>query len=162
MMTLIFQTLISFFASIFFAIVFNAPKKLLMASGFVGAIGWMVFTIADGAKLNPAVGVFLASIALSLCAHLFARFYKRPVIIFNVAGIIPLVPGGVAYDATKNLVISDFGEALAKGMEATLSSGAIAFGLLIAEILFQTFLKGYKHLRYVRYHRKKGENPVKL
>ncbi|WP_414044759.1 threonine/serine exporter family protein [Macrococcus equi] len=161
-MTLLFQTIISFFASVFFAIVFNAPKKLLFACGLVGSIGWMVYTIAESTKLTLAVGVFLGSFALSLCAHFFARYYKRPVIIFNVAGIIPLVPGGVAYDATKNLIISDFSEALAKGMEATLASGAIAFGLLIAEIVFQTFLKGYKHFRYTRHRRKKGEEPVKL
>ena len=35
-----------------------------------------------------------------------SRYYKRPMIIFIVAGIIPLVPGGLAYDATKNLVIN--------------------------------------------------------
>ncbi len=161
-MTLLFQTIVSFFASVFFAIVFNAPRKLLIACGFVGAIGWMVFTIAESTELTLAVGVFLGSLSLSLCAHLFARYYKRPVIIFNVAGIIPLVPGGVAYDATKNLIISDFSEALAKGMEATLASGAIAFGLLIAEILFQTFLKGYTRFKYNKYRRKKGEKPIKL
>ncbi|MCU7556297.1 threonine/serine exporter family protein [Macrococcus capreoli] len=161
-MTLLFQTIISFFASIFFAIVFNAPRKLLMACGFVGGIGWMVFTIAETSKLTMAVGAFLGSLSLSLCAHLFARYYKRPVIIFNVAGIIPLVPGGVAYDATKNLIISDYSEALSKGMEATLISGAIAFGLLIAEIVFQSTLKGYKHFNYYRLRRKKGEHPIQL
>lgn len=161
-MSLLFQTIISFFASVFFAIVFNAPKKLLMACGFVGAIGWMVFTIAEATHLTLAVGVFLGSLSLSLCAHFFARYYKRPVIIFNVAGIIPLVPGGVAYDATKNLIISDFSEALVKGMEATLASGAIAFGLLIAEILFQTFLKGYTRFKHNRSRRKNNDIPIKL
>lgn len=161
-MTLIFQTIISFFASLFFAIIFNAPKKLLISCGFVGAIGWAVYTIAEAANLTLAIGVFLGSLSLSLCAHFFARYHKRPVIIFNVAGIIPLVPGGVAYDATKNLIISDFSEALVKGMEATLASGAIAFGLLIAEILFQTFLKTYNHFKHNRYRKKKGSEPIKL
>jgi uncharacterized membrane protein YjjB (DUF3815 family) len=32
-----------------------------------------------------------------------SRRYKRPVIIFIVPGIIPLVPGGTAYEATRYL-----------------------------------------------------------
>lgn len=37
-----------------------------------------------------------------------ARKQKEPAIIFMVTGIIPLVPGGLAYDATKNLVLLNF------------------------------------------------------
>ena len=34
-------------------------------------------------------------------SHTMSRSYKRPVIIFIVPGIIPLVPGGAAYQATR-------------------------------------------------------------
>lgn len=145
---IIFQAFISFFATLFFSIIFNAPRKLLIACGFVGAIGWIFYYIANSNGLSDAVSIFLGSFALSLCAHILARIYKRPVIIFNVSGIIPLVPGGVAYDATKNLIISDFSEAIIKGSQATLSSGAIAFGLLIAEMLFLTTMKMYMHFKH--------------
>ena len=48
------------------------------------------------------------SLALGLLSHYMARHMREPVIIFMVTGIIPLVPGGLAYDATKNLVLLHF------------------------------------------------------
>ena len=53
-----------------------------------------------------------------------------------VTGIIPLVPGGLAFDATKNLVLLQFGKAINTMLEVTLIAGAIALGLLFA-IKFQ-------------------------
>lgn len=44
---------------------------------------------------------FLGSLILGLLSHTMSRRYKRPVIIFIVPGIIPLVPGGAAYEATR-------------------------------------------------------------
>lgn len=44
---------------------------------------------------------FLGSLILGLMSHTMSRRYKRPVIIFIVPGIIPLVPGGAAYQATR-------------------------------------------------------------
>lgn len=44
---------------------------------------------------------FLGSLILGLMSHTMSRRYKRPVIIFIVPGIIPLVPGGAAYEATR-------------------------------------------------------------
>lgn len=43
-----------------------------------------------------------------------------------VTGIIPLVPGGLAFDATKNLVLLQFGKAINTMLEVTLIAGAIA------------------------------------
>ena len=34
--------LFSFTASFFFAVVFDAPKKLFLPAGIVGALGWMM------------------------------------------------------------------------------------------------------------------------
>ena len=48
-----------------------------------------------------------------------------------VTGIIPLVPGGLAFDATKNLVLLQFGKAINTMLEVTLIAGAIALGLLL-------------------------------
>ncbi len=62
-----------------------------------------------------------------------SRRYKRPVIIFIVPGIIPLVPGGAAYQATRSLVSNDYTSAVNTFLEVTLISGAIAFGILVSK-----------------------------
>ena len=39
------QFMISFFASMLFSILFNAPRRLLLACGFVGAMGWIIYKL---------------------------------------------------------------------------------------------------------------------
>ncbi len=36
---------ISFISTVLFSIIFNAPKRLLVACGFVGAIAWTIYQL---------------------------------------------------------------------------------------------------------------------
>ena len=60
-----------------------------------------------------------------------------------VTGIIPLVPGGLAYDATKNLVLLNFSTAINTMLEVTLIAGAIALGLLFADQISKLIVSGF-------------------
>ncbi|HCN60265.1 MULTISPECIES: threonine/serine exporter family protein [Mammaliicoccus] len=144
MLDYIYQILLSFTATLFFSVIFNAPKRLLIACGIVGAMGWMIYTISLDFGIDKVQASFYGSFALALMSHIMSRYYKRPMIIFIVAGIIPLVPGGLAYDATKNLVINNYDVAINTTLQATLISGAIAFGILCSEIIFQIYVRS-KH-----------------
>ena len=73
-----------------------------------------------------------------------ARVKKEPVIIFMIPGIIPLVPGGLAFDATKNLVLLEFSKAINTMLEVTLIAGAIALGLLFADQIAKLIVSGAK------------------
>lgn len=64
-----------------------------------------------------------------------------PVIIFSVGGIIPLVPGGLAYDAMRRFVENDNNLGIQYGVQALLLSGAIAAGLVLSEVLGQMVLR---------------------
>lgn len=94
--------------------------------------------------------VSLVVLALGLLSHYMARKQKEPAIIFMVTGIIPLVPGGLAYDATKNLVLLNFSTAINTMLEVTLIAGAIALGLLFADqiskLIVSGFVKSFKRL----------------
>jgi uncharacterized membrane protein YjjB (DUF3815 family) len=63
--------------------------------------------------------------------------YRTPVIIFSVAGIIPLVPGGLAYDAMRNFVQNDYNAAINLAAKAFMISGSIAIGLIFSEVINQ-------------------------
>ena len=66
-----------------------------------------------------------------------------------IPGIIPLVPGGLAFDATKNLVLLEFSKAINTMLEVTLIVGAIALGLLFADHFFKLMLSDkYKLSRH--------------
>lgn len=94
--------------------------------------------------------ILYGSLALGLLSHYMARKQKEPAIIFMVTGIIPLVPGGLAYDATKNLVLLNFSTAINTMLEVTLIAGAIALGLLFADqiskLIVSGFVKSFKRL----------------
>lgn len=61
-----------------------------------------------------------------------------------VPGIIPLVPGGLAFDATKNLILIQFSKAINTMLEVTLIAGAIALGLLFADQISKLIITGTK------------------
>ncbi|MGW7975276.1 threonine/serine exporter family protein [Staphylococcus xylosus] len=135
------QFIISFLATMLFSILFNAPRRLLLACGFVGAMGWIIYKLTFDADLGKVLASFLGSFILALMSHVMSRRYKRPVIIFIVPGIIPLVPGGLAYEATRFLVSNEYTHAVNTFLEVTLISGAIAFGILCAEIIYYIYTR---------------------
>lgn len=97
---------------------------------------------------------FLGSLILGLMSHTMSCRYKRPVIIFIVPGIIPLVPGGAAI---KRLFfrLNDYTSAVNTFLEVTLISGAIAFGILVSEILYYLYtrikqLYGKSKVRHIK------------
>lgn len=43
MLFYLFHFVISFISTVLFSIIFNAPKRLLLACGFVGALAWTIY-----------------------------------------------------------------------------------------------------------------------
>ena len=83
---------------------------------------------------------FLGSLILGLLSHVMSRRYKRPVIIFIVPELFHLFRG-TAYEATRYLVSNDYTQAVNTFLEVTLISGSIAFGILVAEILYYIYTR---------------------
>ena len=141
----ILNFIFSYTASPFFGVIFDVPKRLYNTVGIVGACGWMVYTIFfDGLNTHTIYSSFFGSLALGCLSHIMARSKKEPIIIFMIPGIIPLVPGGLAFDATKNLVLLEFSKAINTMLEVTLIAGAIALGLLFADQISKLIISGTK------------------
>ena len=144
----ILNLIFSYTASLFFCVIFDAPRKLYLSCGFVGACGWMVYILFfQGLNVHTIYSSFFGSLALGLISHYMARTKREPAIIFMVPGIIPLVPGGLAFDATKNLVLLDFSKDINTMLEVTLIAGAIALGLLFADQISKIILSGFARTR---------------
>ena len=139
MLFYLFHFTISFISTVLFSIIFNAPKRLL-ACGFVGAVAWTIYQFTVDMDLGKVGASFLGSLILGLLSHIMSRRYK-PCYHFIVPGIIPLVPGGTAYEATRYLVSNDYTQAVNTFLEVTLISGSIAFGILVAEILYYIYTR---------------------
>ncbi|OKP72602.1 hypothetical protein A3844_18695 [Paenibacillus helianthi] len=141
---MILQLITSFIAAATFCILFNAPVRALIQCGFAGMVGWMLYLQLDE-RWDTVVATFAATVVVGVISQVFARIYKMPVIIFSVGGIIPLVPGGLAYDAMRKFVENDNNLAIQFAVQALLLSGAIATGLVLSEVLGQMFRR--KHVR---------------
>jgi uncharacterized membrane protein YjjB (DUF3815 family) len=135
------QLITSFIASAGFGLLFNAPKNTLIQGGLSGMIGWICYFILVEKGIDSVVASVIAAIIIGIIGQFFAKKYKTPVIIFNVSGIIPLVPGGLAYDAMRHFVVNDYNVALQLAAKAFLISGGIAAGLVLSEVLNQFILK---------------------
>lgn len=135
------QLITSFIATGAFGILFNAPKESLVKCGLIGMGGWLIYFVLEGSTGDAVFATLAATIFVAVISQQLAKFYKTPVIIFSVAGIIPLVPGGLAYDAMRNFVENDYNSALGSAANVLMLAGAIAFGLVFSEVINQIIKK---------------------
>ncbi|MGM9945634.1 MAG: threonine/serine exporter family protein [Lysinibacillus sp.] len=136
-MDILIQIGLSFIATSCFAVIFNAPIKVIPWCGIVGSLGWTIYKLLSQVGLYEVHATFVGAFVVSIVAHIYARHLRMPMIVFSVAGIIPLVPGGIAYNAMRNIVEVDYLMGMEYGMRAFLISGAIAMGLVFAEVIMQ-------------------------
>ncbi|MBM7572578.1 threonine/serine exporter family protein [Aquibacillus albus] len=141
------QLVTSFFAAATFGIIFNAPKRNLIQCGLVGMCGWIVYIVFVELGIDAVPATVAAAVVVAVLSQLCAKLYKTPIIVFIVSGIIPLVPGGLAYDAMRNFVENDYNTAVQLAAKVLLISGAIAIGLVFSEVINQVIRKsGWKRI----------------
>jgi uncharacterized membrane protein YjjB (DUF3815 family) len=68
-----------------------------------------------------------------------ARYYKMPVTVFSISGVIPLVPGGMAYETIRHFIENDYTEGMRLGTITLLIAGSIAFGLIFSGVITESF-----------------------
>lgn len=132
------QWLTSFAASAGFGILFQAPRSSLVQCGLVGMFGWIVYRLCVGAGLHVIGSSMAGALVVAVLSQFCSKWFKTPFIVFSAAGIIPLVPGGLAYDAMRNVVENRYDVAVQLAAEAMMISGAIAMGLVFSEVARQT------------------------
>lgn len=141
-MEFLLQVVFSFIGTSCFVVIFNAPTKAIPYCGLVGSIGWTVYyLLMENGTVTEVEATFISAFAIALIAQLLARKFKTPMIIYNVSGIIPLVPGSVAYNTMRNIMELNYNLGIKNGMRAFLISGAIAMGLVFAEVIVQLILR---------------------
>jgi len=140
------QLVTSFIGSAGFGIIFNAPRESIVKCGFVGMIGWICYYTLTQNGIDSIPATAIASALIALISQSLAKLYKTPMTIFIVGGIIPLVPGGMAYNAMRSFVENDYNSAINYAAKSFLISGSIAIGLILSEVLYQIALKSFRRL----------------
>ncbi|WP_285768041.1 threonine/serine exporter family protein [Peribacillus sp. SI8-4] len=135
------QLITSFIASAAFGVIFNVPKSSLFQCGCVGMIGWILYYVLVQNEIDSIMATLSAAFVVAVISQYFAKRFKTPITIFNVSGIIPLVPGGLSYNAMKHFVVNDFYVAVQMAAKVFMLAGAIAMGLIFAEVMNQLVIK---------------------
>ncbi|MBO0421383.1 hypothetical protein BCR22_14095 [Enterococcus plantarum] len=157
MTTLLVQFSFSFLASAAYAIITNVPRRSLIACGLSGASGWMFYWFSTQLGANAALGSLLGALSVAAVSFICSRKLKLPVTIFNIPGMVPLVPGGLAYQAVRNLVIGNYETAVYSSVQAIMIAGAIALGLVLSEVLNHNIRNFREKREIVSLIRKKEE-----
>lgn len=149
-MDLLAQVITSFIASAAFGILFNAPRQSLVKCGLIGMGGWVIYYILEEKNQDAVMATLIAAFFIGVVSNILAKVNKNPVIIFSVAGIIPLVPGGLAYDAMRRFVESNYDASLSLAARTLLLAGSIAFGLVFAEVINQIVKKLFRKSKKIK------------
>ncbi|MFD2044464.1 threonine/serine exporter family protein [Ornithinibacillus salinisoli] len=140
-MVIVAQLVTSFIAAAGFGVLFNAPRRALIQCGFVGMAGWILYFVLVQNGMDAVPATVFGAMLVAVFSHILARIYKTPIIVFNVSGIIPLVPGGIAYEAMRNFVENDYYNAIQYSAKVMLLAGGIAIGLMFSEVANQIIRK---------------------
>lgn len=139
----------AFFASFFFAILYNVRGRLLIYSSVCGMLGKIVFDMLGDQGM--VVQFLVPTMVMCVYAEIFARLCKAPVMVIIIVGILPIVPGAGVYNTIDSLLNSQMSSFYMYGINTLLSAGAMALGLVLVSS-FARLLKMIK--RQVPYGRK--------
>ncbi|MBR5467686.1 MAG: threonine/serine exporter family protein [Firmicutes bacterium] len=138
-MLILIEAVCSFFACLFFAIIYNTPKKELVYVGLAGAVGYAIFFTLDRYAHLNAAGLFLASSTICIMAKYFSVSHTMPKLLYVLPAIYPLVPGAGIYYAMHDIMIGDFASAINEGMLALKTVGIVVLAMIL--ILPDQFFK---------------------
>lgn len=142
-MEILVQLLLAFFATISFALYFNAPIKSIFYSGLVGGISWVLYYTVLKQLDNKILGILLAAFLVGVLGEFLAIKLKKPATIFITTGVIALVPGAGMYYTMFNIVNENFIKAANFGTETFFIAASIAIGIILSTV-FSRSIKRFK------------------
>lgn len=129
------QCTFSYLATVGFAICINVPRHALNLAGIGGMACWFTYEVAVLFHLGRVLGSLLGALIVGVCGIFFARGKHMPVILFNIPGMVPLVPGATAYEAIRYLALGQVSKALKLTVLVAMIASAIAVGFMIAQVI---------------------------
>ncbi len=128
-------------ASLSIGVLFSLPPTSLLLASVIATAGHLANQGLLSAGAAPAEAAFVGAYLVAQIAEILARFLKVPAPVLSIPGIIPLVPGSVAYRATTHFVEGRELLGMETAIHAGLTAVGIASGLLLATSLSRRAFK---------------------
>lgn len=142
-LTLAYQLILGFFATVGFAVYFYAPLDSILATGLAGGLSWILYYTVLHSFGNKIIGTFLGAFLVGVLGEYLAIKMKKPATVFITPGIVSLVPGAGMYYTMLYLVQKDYSQAVIAGSETFFMAAAIAIGIIVSTI-FSRSLRHFK------------------
>lgn len=128
-------------ASLGFALVgvLQAPLRAGVIAAFAALVAWTVLQPAN-AILGPIGGALVAAVVVTSGGHLYQRLRGKPALLFQIPGLLTLVPGSVGFRGLDALIQNDFLTGIKTTTEMILTATALAVGMLLAHSLMPLIL----------------------
>jgi uncharacterized membrane protein YjjB (DUF3815 family) len=85
-------------AALGFAVLFNVPRRTLVGCALGGALGYAVRTLlVQFGVVGIEAATLLGATVVGFVGVKFGHYWRVPAPVFIVAGVIPLVPGYLAF-----------------------------------------------------------------
>ena len=136
--------LLSLISSTAWCILFNVPVRTIAGCGATGMIGWLVYYLLPGLGADVLLSTLVSAAVVSLLGQVLSILLRVPSTNFSVAGIIPLVPGSLAYKSMVAFVNNQYVEGISLATQTLMVAGAIASGLIFG-ISVLTIWKGARY-----------------
>jgi len=104
MITILLDAFWAAVAALGFAVLFNAPRRALPAILLAGALGHATHTALVMVGVSVEIAVLAGALLIGLLGEFFQRRMRIPRVVFTVPGVIPMVPGSLAFGAMEKLL----------------------------------------------------------
>ena len=128
------QVVAAFFGSLGFALLFNLRGRWLFFTALGGGLSCFIYLISGSFISHYERQYFAAAFFLGIYSELMARKTKSPSTLYLVVGMIPLIPGAALYYMMRNAIQTNFRMFAERGLEAVITGGAIASGIITAMV----------------------------
>lgn len=121
-----------------FAFLIRAPYRETPFGALAGALSGGAYWLSLQLGAGSILAVFIAALTLACGSELLARLRRMPATVFLTPGLIPLVPGLLAYHAMYDFVRGSVLAGTELAIETLLWAGAIGVGIALVVTVMRT------------------------
>jgi uncharacterized membrane protein YjjB (DUF3815 family) len=133
---LAYQLVAVLVAGLSFGVVFSVPRKFVVTAVGSALVGWVSSRLLGGH--GPAyLAAFVSSLSVCLYANALARVTAHPSQLFQLPGMMLLVPGSFGFISLSDMMRGDLEEGARRAIAMILVGGALVSGVLFANALLR-------------------------
>ncbi len=144
MKTVLIEVLLASMSCMFFAIVYNTPKKELFFCWLFGGIGYGIYYYLFEFFELSTFANFFGAFAIAVLARLASIRRQIPVMVYVLPSVFPLSPGGNMYNACYALITNDLNTSMLETIKCVKIVGMCVIAILIV-LSLPDFLFGAKN-----------------